>query len=213
MSEQLDVQDTEVEGIAEEIAGTIEGAYDFVLERREIALAAAFKPLDAEERTLRQEYGDIEEARVNLERLLPAKAREAARQADVLTIAGDHEAAQVKLSETQEAADAPKKMTERQLEISARIEVIEEERKDAARVIFETWYGELTIVSRAVEHGFLIGTLDRARAEMYAYEQRHSLQRTTKKPALVRLRHLLDLTSPERSEEWDAGTRWYRSGR
>jgi hypothetical protein len=213
MNEQLEVQDTEVEGIAEEIAGTIEGAYDFVLERRDIALAAAFKPLDAEERALRIEYGDIEEARVNLERLLPAKAREAARQADVLTVAGDHEAAQAKLCEAREAADAPKKMTERQLEISARIEVIEELRKDAARGIFETWHADLLLVARAVEHGHFIDVLDRARAEMYAYEQRHGLQRTTKKPALVRLRHLLDLTSPERSEEWDAGTRWYRNGR
>jgi hypothetical protein len=211
MSAQLEIKDTEVRDACEEITVTLEGAYDLLLERREIALAAASESLDEEEQLLRQEYGDIHEARVNLERLLPATAREAARKADALTVAGEHEAAQVKLFEAEEAANAPKAMANRQREISARIEAIDEERKNAARSSFETWLGELHLAIRAAEHGLFIGTLDKARDEMYAYQERHGLQGTIDNPyaSLIKDHHLSNLTAPDRTMEWNSGTRWY----
>ena len=76
--EQLDsqTQDTEIRDVAEEIGDILQAAFDVLIQRRDRQYAAAIEPLNAERDTLTQESASIEEARVNLERLLPAKARE-----------------------------------------------------------------------------------------------------------------------------------------
>jgi hypothetical protein len=129
-------QDTEITDVVEEIGGTLQAAFDLLIERRDRQYAAAIEPLDAERDTLELESASIGEARRNLERLLPAKAREAQRAADALMVAGRHDAAQLKLTEAEEAANAPAAMTERQREISTRCEAIDREKGAIARMSF-----------------------------------------------------------------------------
>jgi hypothetical protein len=214
MNEQLETQDTEVQDVAEEIGGTLQAAFDLLVERRDREYADAIEPLDAESETLEQESASIGEARVNLERLLPAKAREAQRAADALLLAGRHEEATAKLTEAEEATNAPAAMSERQREISARIEAIEAEKQAAARRIFSTWYAEVQIVVRAAERGLFCTLLDGLRASFYEYQERTGTAGTLDRPhnTLVKLSTLTNLTAPERSPEWTAGNRWYSAG-
>ena len=88
MTEQLE-QDTEFRNVCEQIGGTAEGAYELLIERREAALTAAIQPLDAEKETLIKEFRAIEEASADLAKILPARAREAQREADRLLLEGN----------------------------------------------------------------------------------------------------------------------------
>ena len=214
MNAQPEIQDTEVQDVAEEITGTLQAAFDLLIERRETAFAEAIKPLDAERDTLEQESASIGEDRVNLERLLPAKAREAQRAADALTLAGDAEGAEAKLQEAQEAANAPAAMIERQREISARIDAVEAEKQATARRIFSTCYAEAQSVVRAAERGLFCTLLEGLKASFYEFQERTNTGGTLDRPYsfLVRPSHITNLTAPERSEEWTAGNRWYSAG-
>ena len=211
MTEQLE-QDTEFRNVCEQIGGTAEGAYELLIERREAALTAAIQPLDAEKETLIKEFRAIEEASADLAKILPTRAREAQREADRLLLEGKHEEAETKMQEAQEAANAPATMTERQREISSRLEAIDAERKVAAKRIFEQWYSELQQVIRASEHGLFIELLDKSRDEMYSFQERHGLGGTLQQPFgfLIKDFHLSGLTAAERSEEWTSGNRWYK---
>jgi len=204
-------QPAEIEKIRAGISGTVEAAFDLLLERREAALAAALSPLDEEEKSLRKEYGEIGAAARNLELLLPAKAREAQRQADALLLEGKQEEAATKIAEAEEARTAPESMKERQGEITERLEAIAGERQVIAKHIFEPWYAELQHVIRAAEHGLFIELLDKAQDAMYAYQTRHELQGTLEDPYgfLIKDFHLSGLTSRERSAEWASSQRWY----
>ena len=206
MNAQLEIQDTEVTGIAEEIGGIMEAAFDVLIQRRDRQFAAAVEPLDAEEESLRDESASIQEARTNLEKLLPAKAREAQRAADALLLAGKREASEAKLAEAAEAANAPEAMKERQREISARCEAIEQEKKAIARRIFESWYPDAQRVIRAAEHGLLVILLDGVEDSMNDYQARTG-------ETLIKLAHRTNLTADERSPEWQAANRWYGGGR
>ena len=209
MNAQLETQiDTEVTDMAEEIGGILEAAFDVLIQRRDRQFAAAVEPLDAEEESLRDESASIHEARRNLEKLLPAREREAQRQADALLLAGEHKAAQVKLTEAEDAANAPAAMTDRQREISARIEAIEAEKQAAARKIFESWYPDDQRIIRAAEHGLFVTLLNGVEDAMTNYEARAGKGET-----LIKLFHRTNLTAPERSPEWQAGYRWYGGGR
>jgi hypothetical protein len=216
MIEQLDSQmhDTEVQDVAEEIGDILQAAFTLLIQRRDRQYADAIEPLDAERDTLEQESSSIGEARVNLERLLPAKAREAQRAADALLLAGKQEEATAKLTEAEDAANAPAAMTERQREISARIEVIEAEKRAAARRIFSTCYAEAQSVVRAAERGLFCTLLDGLKASFYQYQERTGTGGTLDRPYsfLVKTSHIQNLTAPERSEEWTAGNRWYSAG-
>ena len=212
MIEQLDsqIQDTEVQDVAEEIGGILQAAFDVLIHRREAAFATAIEPLDAEKESLTQEHVAIEEARVNLERLLPARSRVAQSEADALLLAGKHEAAQVKLAEAEEAANAPAAMTERQREISARIEAIEREKKTIARRIFESWYADVKHIIRAAEHGLFVTLLNGVEDSMIDFRTRTG----TTSPngltgGLFHSGHVVGLTANDRSPEWQAASRWY----
>jgi len=206
MNAQFERQATEVVDMAEEISGTLQSAFDVLIERRDQQYADAIAPLDAERDTLEQESTSIAEARRNLERLLPAKAREAQRAADALLLAGKHEESTAKLTEAEDAANAPAAMIGRQREISARCEAIEQEKKAIARRIFESWYPDAQRVIRAAEHGLLVILLDGVEDSMNDYQAR------TGEP-LIKLSHRTNLTADERSPEWQAGNRWYGGGR
>jgi len=207
---QLETQttDTEVQDVAEEIGGTLQAAFDLLIERRDQQYAAAIEPLDAERDTLEKESTAIGEARRSLERLLPAKAREAQRVADALLLAGKHDAAQRKLTEAEEAANAPEAMSERQREISTRCEAIDREKGAIARRIFDSWYCDAQHVIRAAEHGLFVTLLNGVEDSMTEYQVRTGSEGT-----LVKLSHRTNLTADERSLEWQAGYRWYGGGR
>jgi len=154
--------DDEIQNICDAITGTLEGAFELLIERRETALAAALKPRGAEAQSLRQEYAALEEAKRNLEALLPARAREAQREADALLLSGKAEQAEMKLAEARQASEAPATMTQRQGEISARIEEIQAEERTIAREVFERWVAEdVPPVVRAVEHALFVVVLER----------------------------------------------------
>ncbi len=197
-------QDTEITDVVEEIGGTLQAAFDLLIERRDRQYAAAIEPLDAERDTLELESASIGEARRNLERLLPAKAREAQRAADALMVAGRHDAAQLKLTEAEEAANAPAAMTERQREISTRCEAIDREKGAIARRIFDQWFSDAQHVIRAAEHGLFVTLLNGVEDSMIDYQARTGTGET-----LIKLFHITNLTADERSAEWAAGNRWY----
>ncbi len=210
--EMTQVHKSEIEDIALEISGTLQAAFDLLIQRREAALASTFAPLDAEKESLAREYADIGEAAHSLELLLPATAREAQREADALLLAGKADEAEAKMKAAQEAANAPGTMKARQQAISARLEAIDAERKVVAKRVFEQWYGELQHIVRGSEHGLFIELLDKARNEMYAFQERHQLVGSLAEPYgfLVKDHHLANLTAPERSAEWQSGQRWYK---
>jgi hypothetical protein len=210
MQEQLE-QDKEIQNIAEEITRTMQQAYDTLIERRDRQYEDAIAPLDAEEQSLRGEYVSIRDVARNLELLLPAREREAQRQADTLLLDGKQEEAAAKIAESEEARTAPEAMKERQRKIDFRLTAIEEDRKTIARRIFETWHGEVCAVIRAAEAGLFIELLDKAKDEMYAYQDRRELHGTLDRPYsnLIKDAHLQNLTAHERSAEWRSGQNWY----
>jgi hypothetical protein len=215
MSAQLEqgceVKNMTAEELAQSITESIIESRDALIAERDAQIAAANAPLDAERELLLQEHAAIEEAAHSLELLLPAREREAQRQADVLLLDGKQEEAAAKIAESEEARTAPEAMKERQREISARIEAIAGEKKTIAKRIFADWYTKLQAIVRAAEHGLFIELLDKSRAEMYAYQERHNLGGTLKQPFshLVKDSHLVRLTADERTAEWNSGSRWY----
>lgn len=215
MTAQLETQETEVQAVAEKLDGLFAEAFKLLAARLDSRYEAAIEPLQAEEESLREEHAAIAEARVNLERILPARARVAQSEADALTVAGKHEEAQAKLTEAEEAANAPAAMKDRQREISARLKALEEEKRNAGRRVFEGWYAEAQQIIRASEHGFFINLLDQVRSAMYDYQERHGLHGTMEKPYsfLIKDYHLWNLTAPERSSEWRSSQKWYGDNR
>lgn len=208
------LESTEIQETAEEITRVLKAAFDNLIRRRDTAFAVASAPLDAEIAALQQEHAAIGTAARNLAEVLPAKSRVAQAEADKLTVAGKHEAAAVKLTEAEEARNEPARMSARQNEISARIAAIASEKQGIARGIFEGWFAECQAVVRAAERGLFCTLLDGLRASFYEFQERTDTGGTLEKPYsfLIKESHLSNLTAPERSEEWNSGSRWY-SGR
>lgn len=206
--EMTQVHKSEIEDIAEEISAMLQGAFDFLIQRRETALAAAFAPLDAEAERLRMEYGAIEEAAHSLELLLPATAREAQREADALLLAGKADEAEAKMKAAQEAANAPEAMRSRQQELAIRINTIEENKRDVAKRVFDTWYAECQSIVRSAERGLFIVLLDGLRDSFLDFESRACPPRDVANQ-MVKSFHILDLTADAKSPEWNAASRWY----
>jgi hypothetical protein len=206
-----EIVDSEIQDCAEEITGALAAAFDILIERREVALAAAIAPLDEERASLLKEHASIGEAAQILELVLPAQAREAQREADRLTVAGLHEEAKAKFAEMQENERAPEVMRARQSEISARIEAVEGEKKASARRVFESWYADVQTVIRAVERGLFCTLLDGLKASFSEYQERTGTGGTLDRPYsyLVKDAHISNLTADERSAAWNSGSRWY----
>jgi hypothetical protein len=211
MDEQLETQihDTEVQDIAEEIGGTLEAAFDILIERRDTAYAAAIKALDVEIKSLSQEHAVITAAAQNLAELLPAKARVAQAEHDRLLLAGDHEGAAAKLGEQKEAEHAAEAMRARQQEIFNRIEGIRAEKKEQARRIFADWYLDCQKVIRPIEHGFFVVILDGLRKAFFDFQNSTDTAGDGVLNTLFKQGHIAGLTADERSQEWNSGIRWY----
>jgi|GEM_PF-5630143 len=138
------------------------------LEGLRTAYAKAVSGLNAERVKLESESQGILKAADELRLLLPAKAREAERAADVLLLAGKHEAAQAKRDEQQQAEAAPAEMEQRRQAIAVRIEEIEAEKRDTARRVFKEWFEELR-TPLVEEQRTLIAALDNAWAGIQAF--------------------------------------------
>lgn len=201
-------QDNEVAVIAEEIAGTLEGAIIVLLERRDRKYADAIAPLNEEVRSLTQESNAMGEAAQSLEELLPAKARVAQAEHDRLLVAGDREGAAEKLTEQKQAEDAPATMRTRQEQIANRLTGIEEEKRAAAKRVFSEWYAECQSVVRSAERGLFTVLLDGLWNACLEFESRVCPPRSAQ-DQMVRSNHKINLTADARSEEWQAATRWY----
>jgi alkanesulfonate monooxygenase SsuD/methylene tetrahydromethanopterin reductase-like flavin-dependent oxidoreductase (luciferase family) len=71
---------------------------------------------------------------------LPAAAREAQRQADVLLLAGEPEAAAAKYAKQRQAESAPAKLEDRRRTIAVRCGQIAAEEEAIARRVYDQWY-------------------------------------------------------------------------
>jgi len=208
-------ESTEIEAIAEEITGTLETAYDVLVERLEAARASAVAPLEGEIESLAREYASLEEAKRNLESLLPAKAREAQRGADALLIKGKRGAAESRLREAQAAQAAPAQMEERLLKLAARIESVRADKRNVARSVFEKWFAEeAQPVIRAVEHGLFITLLEGLTKSCYEFQDRTETGGSVPgeipyRIPLITPTRFASLTAGEKSPEWRASQKWY----
>jgi erythromycin esterase-like protein len=132
------------------------------LQELRTTFAAATLALDTERDKLEEESSEIRAASNELKLLLPAKAREAERAADVLLLAGKPAEAQAKRKEQQSAERAPAEMEQRCRAITVRCGQIEAEKEAIARRVFAEWYPKLraALVAEQLES---VTALDKAR--------------------------------------------------
>jgi hypothetical protein len=183
--------------MAEVIADIFSETLTGLIARRDAAYSAAVEPLNAEREALAQESADIEDAKENLQALLPARAREAQRQADALLLAGKTEEAAAKVREAEESANAPQAIGQRQRAISARLEAIAEEKSKIKARCDEAFYSEAQRIVRASERAFFLTLLD-------------GIERVLLPTDLWRnVNARVNLTAPERSDEWRGSQKWY----
>jgi hypothetical protein len=121
----------------------ITSTVDRMLQELNTTLSKAVAKLESDRDALEQESAEILTAANELKLLLPAKAREAEREADRLLLAGKPEEATAKIQEQKSAERAPEEMERRRYAITARLgEIASEERTIAVRV-FQEWYPRL----------------------------------------------------------------------
>jgi hypothetical protein len=214
MAEQLETaeqqeQDTEIQSVVAEITGTLQAAFDILIERRDTAYAAAIAPLDAEIKALGKEHGAIREAAQGLAELLPAKARVAQAEHDRLLLAGDRQEAAKRLAEQKEAEHAAEAMRARQEQITSRIQTIEGEKQSAARRIFASWYKDCERVVRPVERGLFVVILDGLQKSFFDFQTLTNTGGDGVMNTLFNQGHIAGLTAAERSQEWRSAVQWY----
>ena len=208
-------QPNEIQEMTDQISSIFKNTLATLIEKRDSRYAEAIAPLEAERETLTVEYNDILTAAHNLEKLLPAKAREAQRKADELLLAGKDKEAEAKLAEAEQATNAPDAMAYRRQKINDRIEAIGHEMRDAAKRIFNEDYPLAQQVVRAAECGVFCTLLDGLVASFYDFQTRTNTGPSAdqKETAMVRQFNLSNLTAPERSAEWRSSQTWYGGSR
>ena len=122
---------------------TITSTVDALLQQLRDSYTTATAKLASERAKLEEESAAIQAASQELRLLLPAKARETERAADVLLLAGEPEAAQAKREEQQSAERAPAKLEQRRRAIAVQCDQIEAAREAIARRVFADWFPEL----------------------------------------------------------------------
>jgi DNA repair exonuclease SbcCD ATPase subunit len=140
---------------------TITSTVDSLLQQLHTTLAGAVAKLEAERDKLEEESQGIQAAANELKLLLPAKAREAERAADVLLLQGKSQEAAAKIKEQKQAERAPAEMEQRCRAISARIGEIASEKEAIARRCFSEWYPRLR-AALILEQTALVDALDAA---------------------------------------------------
>jgi hypothetical protein len=165
--------------------------------------------LDKESAGLAVEYAGINEEQEKLGAVLPSLHREAERQADALTIAGDHSAAEAKLAEAREVEKIPLSMEQKKKVISDRFDRIPGEKVAIAQRVFERLFPQMQSISRAAEAGFC-ALLDGVVRLSEAYQRRTG----TMQNELQRFNRLSRLTNDEKSAEWQSlSQHWYSARR
>jgi hypothetical protein len=202
-----DQKDSVIDDMSKFLAEFFEDTFALLVERRDGAYKVAVKPLDEEQTQLAEESASIAEAAQNLEALLPAKVREAQRQADALMLDGKEEEAQAKIAEQRAAEAAPAAMDARQCELEARWHEIEDEKEVVARRVAEAWWGECQKITRAVEHGYFITLLDGLKQSLSEFKQRTGTVALDSRFQDIRIHAL---TADAGSEEWSSGCGWYK---
>jgi erythromycin esterase-like protein len=141
---------------------SISSTVDELLQQLRDTYTKAVSKLASERDKLEQESAEIQAAANELKLLLPAKAREAERAADVLLLAGKPAEAQAKRKEQQSAERAPAEMEQRCRAITVRCGQIEAEKEAIARRVFAEWYPKLraALVAEQLES---VTALDKAR--------------------------------------------------
>jgi DNA repair exonuclease SbcCD ATPase subunit len=205
MTNQLELENSEIQTVIDEIAYDFENALPTLLEDRDERYEAEIAPLDAEISRLESERFNIGEAARNLEKLLPAQARKSQRKADELLLAGKADEAEAKLQEARQAAAAPAAMEERRRAINNRITAIEEEKRRIASRVFDEWYAEVQKVVRVAERGFF-SLLDGLETSFYDFQERTGTQQS----GMLLANRINDLTADVNTREWKSGTKWYR---
>jgi hypothetical protein len=202
----------EIGALTQRIETMFADAVAALIERRDQVYANETAALETEKDNLAKESAAIEEASTNLEKILPAQARVAQREADELLILGRAKEAKEKTLEAEKAAAAPEAMRQRQQQISLRIEAIAGERRAIARRIFEAWYAECQTVVRAAERGLFSVLLDGLKQSFNEYQERTDTGGTLNRPYdfLVKDHHITNLTADEHSPEWQAGHKFYK---
>jgi DNA repair exonuclease SbcCD ATPase subunit len=196
--------------LIEMIRDTFDETVQTLVEQRDSRYENEIAPLAREQEALIRESASIAEAAANLKALLPARERVARRAADELLLSGQTEAAQSKLTEAEQAAQAPATMKSRRRELLARLEAIDSEKRSIAKNVFQQWYAECVTVHRAIEHAHFIVFLDGLKQAFFDFEQRtDAFAKTVGDPGLFTAGHLTGLTSDERSPEWSSASKWY----
>ena len=134
---------------------------DSLLQQLHTTLAGAVAKLEAERDKLEEESQGIQAAANELKLLLPAKAREAERAADVLLLQGKSQEAAAKIKEQQQAERAPAEMEQRCRAITVRCGQIEAEKEAIARRCFAEWYPRLR-AALVAEQTAMVDALDAA---------------------------------------------------
>jgi hypothetical protein len=144
------------------------------LQELRTTFAAATLALDTERDKLEEESSEIRAASNELKLLLPAKAREAERAADVLLLQGKSQEAAAKIKEQKQAERAPAEMEQRCRAISARIGEIASEKEAIARRVFAEWYPKLR-ASLVAEQLAMCDALDASWVGICRYAGDHGL--------------------------------------
>jgi hypothetical protein len=169
----------------------------FLLEELRTTYHAAVSNLESERAALEEESQGIQTAADELRLLLPAKAREAERAADVLLLEGKTEDAQAKREEQQQAERAPAEMEQRRGAIAARLTAIDAEKRNHARRVFQEWFPELR-EALVAEQREMVSALDSAWDGCNAFAIETGTQ---ERPALVTHNTRSDLTARETGPE------------
>jgi hypothetical protein len=196
------------------LADRIEGAFADVLPALIAQLYQQYEgeiaPLKAKQAGLEEEYDALEQAAQKLQAILPAQERVAQAEADRLMVSGQLQEAKAKFTELQQAQQAPVAMRERQQEIRARIRAINGRIEAITKQVFEQWYGECQRTIRAAEKGLFLVLLDGVSDAMFAFQTHTHTERSGLTGGLFHNGHIIGLTAPDKSPEYQAGRRWYR---
>jgi len=203
--------DAKIEDMAARIENVFQETFDTLIQRRDSQYASEILALDLNRQELLKEDAAIGEASRNLEKILPARARQAQREADALLVAGKVDEAELKIKEAEEAANAPAAMRTKRGEISARVAAIDDDKRNIARRIFASWYADCQAVIRPAEHGLFIVLLDGLKESFAPFQNATNTGMDAwGHGGLFNPNHIANLTAPERSAEWQSGQRWYR---
>jgi hypothetical protein len=130
---------------------------------------------------------------------------------DELVVNGDP-AAKQKFVELAEFKRKPAVMRGQLGAIQDRFLSINQEKHNVAREVFASWYTQCQHVVRAAEHGLFCVLLGQLESSFYSFQDRCGMGGVTdnRHRPLLSQNHIVNLTAPDKSPEYEAGRHWYR---